>query len=213
MLSDKQTQRSEPANRIDNARAYDAISDDWQRSRSATPANACIVDFVRLLRRNGHVLDVGCGTGYPIAQYLSSCHFFVTGIDISPAMIQKAKALHLPHAEFIEQDFLTYTSDCLYDGIIAFDSLWHIAKEKQPAIYPKLASLMRPGAYVIFTHGKRDDETTGMMYDQEFYYSALETEEVRLLMAQAGLTVLSLTENYREPTTGDRDLLVVAQKQ
>lgn len=213
MSADTSACQAEPSSRIDNARAYDAISDDWQRSRNAGTVNACIVDFVKRLKPNGRVLDVGCGTGYPITQYLSSCHFFVTGIDISHAMIQKAKALHVPHAEFIQQDFLDYTSDRLYDGIIAFDSLWHIAKEKQPAIYPKLASLMRPGAYVLFTHGKRDGETTGMMYDQEFYYSALEAEEVRLLMAQAGLATLSLTENYREPTTGDRDLLVIAQKQ
>lgn len=45
--------------------------------------NQCIVDFANNLSPNSRVLDIGCGTGYPIALYLSKQGFQVTGIDIS----------------------------------------------------------------------------------------------------------------------------------
>ena len=154
--------------KIDNAKSYDLICEDWQRFRSSTKVNKCIVDFTERLTTDGKVLDIGCGTGYPIAQYLVSRNFKVTGIDISREMINKAKSLKLKNAEFINQDILNFSSQTKYDGVIAFDSIWHIAKNKQSAIYRKVSSLMRDKAYFIFTHGNRNDETIGTMFQQRF---------------------------------------------
>lgn len=199
-------------NNIDNGAAYDLISDEWQKTRNSTDINRCIADFVELLVPNGNVLDVGCGTGYPIAKYLVSRGFFVTGIDISQKMIDKASKLQLKNALFLKKDILHYSTDRLYDGVIAFDSIWHIEKNKQPDVYSKIASLMKRGAYFIFTHGNRNSETVGTMFGQNFYYGALNVNEVLTLFSKVGLKTVSLTEHYKEKTTGERDLLVVARK-
>ena len=200
------------SDKIDNGHSYDLICDEWQKFRDTTVINKCIVDFVEYLIPNGNILDVGCGTGYPIAQYLVSRNFFVTGIDISQEMINKANRLRLKNSVFIKQDVLNFSSDILFDGVIAFDSLWHVAKENQIATYRKISSLMKQGAYFIFTHGNRNDETVGTMFNQKFYYSALKTEEIVNVFAEVGLKAVSVIENYKEQTTGERDLLVIAQK-
>ncbi len=196
----------------DNGQSYDFISDDWQRFRNSTVINQCIVDFVDYLTPNGKILDIGCGTGYPVAQYLTSRNFSVTGIDISRKMIHKAKDLNLRNAVFIHEDILNFSTDVRYDGIIAFDSIWHIAKDKQAVVYRKISSLMKNGAYLIFTHGNRNDETVSAMFGQPFYYSALNVEELKIVFSEVGLKAISFIENYKEQTTGVRDLLVVAQK-
>lgn len=199
--------------KIDIEQAYDLICDDWQKFRNSTKINKCIVDFCDLITPNGKILDVGCGTGYPIAQYLVERNFFVTGIDVSQKMIDKANKSQLPKAIFIKQDILDFSTDLQYDGVIAFDSIWHIAKEKQCDIYRKIASLMNYGAYFLFTHGNRNDETIGTMFNRQFYYSALAIEELKVIFSEVGLKIVDLIENYKEVSTGERDLLVIAQKQ
>lgn len=200
-------------NNIDNSISYDLICDDWEKFRNSTKINKCIVDFTKHLTPNGKILDVGCGTGYPIAQYLASRNFKVTGIDISREMIKKAKSLQLPNTAFINRDILDFSTEVKYDGVIAFDSIWHIAKDRQSTVYNKISSLMKDNAYFLFTHGNCNNETIGTMFNQQFYYSALSIDELKTALSQASLKIISLTENYKEQSTGERDLLVIAQKQ
>ena len=49
-----------------NAAAYDAICDSWAETRNKSPINRCVVQFAALLEKGCHVLDIGCGTGFPI---------------------------------------------------------------------------------------------------------------------------------------------------
>lgn len=198
--------------KIDIEQSYDLISDDWQKFRNSTKINKCIVDFLEFITPNGKILDVGCGTGYPITQFLVERNFYVTGIDISQKMIDKANKLQLKNAYFIKKDILDYSTDILYDGIIAFDSIWHIEKDKQIEVYKKIANLMNYGAYFLFTHGNRNNETIGTMFNQKFYYSALNISELKVIFSEVGLKIISLVENYKEQSTGERDLLVITQK-
>lgn len=198
--------------KTDIEQAYDLISDDWKKFRNTTKINKCIVDFCNLITPNGNILDIGCGTGYPIDKYLVECNFFVTGIDLSKKMIDEAKKLQLVNATFIKQDILDFSTDKLYDGIIAFDSIWHIKKDNQIDAYKKIASLMKDGAYFLFTHGKLNSEIIGTMFNQKFYYSALNIDELKTIFSKIGLKIIFLAENYQEPSTGERDLLVIARK-
>lgn len=192
--------------------SYNKICYQWSEFRKGTSVNQCIVDFANRLKPHASVLDVGCGTGYPIAAYLSKQGFRVTGIDLSEEMIKRAKHLDLPHAAFFIEDILDFHSDIKYDAVIAFDSIWHVQHEQQERIYEIIASLMAPGGLFLFTHGKEDGEVIGTMWGEAFYYSALDVTKVHELLKQNGFVVLSSVENYVEKTTGDRDLLIVAQK-
>ena len=119
-------------------RAYDDIADEWHKFRKDCAINKCIKDFEKLLPLHSEILDVGCGTGYPIAAYLVNHGHRVTGIDVSTEMLKKARALKLVNARFINVDFTDYVADTSFDAVIAFDSLWHIARSAQEEIYLKL---------------------------------------------------------------------------
>lgn len=194
-----------------NQHSYDKISAEWGKVRDAMPINKCIADFCKLLKPKGNVLDVGCGTGKPIAEYLTRQGFNVVGLDFSHEMIERACA-NVPTAKFVECDLFDFSCGTKFDGIIAFDSLWHLEKNCQHTVYNKLSSLMNDGAYLIFTHGAHDGEIIGEMWGERFYYSALDTNTVFELMKEAGLEIISSVENYKEKTTGERDLLIVARK-
>ena len=130
----------------------------------------------------------------------------------APRDREKARALKLVNARFINVDFTDYVADTSFDAVIAFDSLWHIARSAQEEIYLKLASLIKSGGYLLFTHGSRKGEITGEMYGETFYYSALDAARARELLAENGFEILTFMGNYSEPTTGTRDLLVTARK-
>lgn len=195
-----------------NAESYNRICDQWHVYRMQKRVNRCVAEFAALLKPASQILDVGCGTGYPIAAYLSGLGHKVTGIDISERMIECAKSQNLPNAEFWQEDLLSYQTEKRFDAVIAFDSLWHIPLEQQPMIYGIIGQLLQPGGYLLFTHGKTNSEVNGEMFGQIFHYSSLDASAVRTLLYNNGLSVLDFIENYAEETTGDRELLVVARK-
>lgn len=195
-----------------NRNSYNRICEQWHDFRRKTIINQCAADFIKYLKPNSNILDIGCGTGYPIAAYLSEQGFKVTGIDISERMIEKAKELKLINATFFIKDILEFETAEKYDGVIAFDSLWYISHDKQAEIYRIVSSLMNVGGYFLFTHGKNNGTIMGKMFGEEFCYSALDAEDVFKILAKNGFGVISAVEDYEEETTGDRELLVIAQK-
>ncbi len=192
--------------------SYDKICEQWCDFRKNTKINRCVAEFSELLRPGSKVLDAGCGTGYPISAYLVEKGFAVTGIDISERMIEKARRLGLKSASFLVRDLLDFHPPEKYAAVIAFDSLWHVSHDRQKEIYAVVSSLMNIGGYFLFTHGDKDGSIVGEMFGERFYHSALDVEEVHALLAACGFSVLSSVENYKEETTGDRGLLVIAKK-
>lgn len=192
--------------------SYNKICKKWSEFRKNTSINQCIVDFANNLSPNSRVLDIGCGTGYPIALYLSKQGFQATGIDISEEMIKQAQKLNLHNATFLVEDILNFKTDKKYDAIIAFDSIWHIRYDKQECIYQIISSLLTSGGLFLFTHGKNDGEIISTMWKESFYHSALDLEKVHKLLKQNGFDILSSIEDYIEETTDDRELLIIAKK-
>ena len=196
----------------DIGNSYDKICEQWYDFRKNTKINRCVAEFSELLRPGSKVLDVGCGTGYPISAYLVGRGFTVTGIDISERMIEKARRLELKSASFLVRDLLNFHPSEKYDAVIPFDSLWDISHERQREIYAVVSALMNIDGYFLFTHGNKDGSIIGEMFGERFYHSALDLKEVHALLAACGFSVLSSVENYQEETTGDRGLLVIAKK-
>ena len=71
---------------------------------------------------------------------------------------------------------------------------------------------MKRGAHFLFTGGNRNGETVGEMFNRKFYYGALSVSELTELFNELGFKIIALTEHYKEKTTGERDLLAVAEK-
>ena len=72
---------------------YDKIADTWYAERDWYIEQASIDEAIAHLPEHAKVLDVGCGSGKPIASYLMAKGFDVYGIDISPKQIAYAKKI------------------------------------------------------------------------------------------------------------------------
>jgi SAM-dependent methyltransferase len=98
------------------------------------------------------ILDLGCGCGIPVAQVLSGQHQ-VTGVDISPVQIERARQL-VPAAEFICADITTLDfAPGSFAAVVAFYSIIHVPLEEQPALFAKLAQWLKPDGYLLASLG------------------------------------------------------------
>jgi 2-polyprenyl-3-methyl-5-hydroxy-6-metoxy-1,4-benzoquinol methylase len=68
----------------DQGKFYDLIASQFAEMRTSFYREKKYIDlFVGYLEPKGTLLDIGCGSGVPIASYLLDLGFDVTGIDSS----------------------------------------------------------------------------------------------------------------------------------
>jgi len=101
------------------------------------------------LPRKAKVLDVGCGTGRPTAELLSAAGHEVTGYDVSPRMVEIARA-QVPAGRFEVADLRTLTRPAAsWDAVIAFYPLLQMTRAEIDAALAKFADWLKPGGFFL----------------------------------------------------------------
>ena len=175
---------------------------DWVAERGTHKAfieKTWLDRFCALVRRGGVILDLGCGPGKPMAAYLLSQGFDVYGIDSSPTMISLARA-NFPHRQWTVADMRQLALGRRFDGIVAWDSFFHLDFGDQRAMFPVFRAHAAAGAPLLFTSGPRHGETTGQLYGEALYHASLAPEEYRKLFAANGFT--EVAERMEDPDCG-----------
>jgi len=108
------------ADGVDPANGYEAAAPELVRRREASSFGVATVRaWATALPRVGPVLDLGCGSGAPIAEALSSEGFEICGLDSSPTLAAAFRR-RLPRArlacESVEESLLV---ERRFDGVIA----------------------------------------------------------------------------------------------
>jgi len=194
-----------------NEKSYDKISERWHEFRSNKHINPLVIEFAHLVKKEGLILDVGCGTGIPITEFLVNEGFRVVGLDISKNMVKKAQSMKISNTKFYVGNIMTWHDNNTYDGIIAYDSLFHLPLENQKNVYRILSSLLTKDGYLFFTHGKELGEVKSKMFDEEFYYSAIDLEMLKKTLEDNSLEIIRLITDYQDEFDS-RDLIVIVQK-
>ncbi len=100
--------------------------------------------------RGREVLDVGCGSGFFTAWYLSR-GARVTGLDITSTAVERLRVRH-PDARFFQADVSEVALDRSYDLVNAFDVLYHIVEEARwERALRTLARAVAPGGLLLVT--------------------------------------------------------------
>lgn len=136
----------------------------------------------------GTILDIGCGTGEPITRYLIERGHPILGVDSSPAMIDLCRA-RFPDMEWIVCDMRTIRLERRFDGILAWDSFFHLGMDDQRGMFSRFASHARSGAPLMFTSGPAEGEAIGTYRDEPLYHASLSPEEYRKLLSDGGFDV------------------------
>ena len=165
-----------------HARAYDA-----DRSR-LLQERAWLDRFLAHVPAGGTVLDVGCGSGEPIARYLIDRGLGVVGVDASPSMIDLCRA-RFPDSEWLVIDMRELELERGFEGILAWDSFFHLGIDDQRGMFSRFARHARRGAPLMFTSGPAEGEAIGSCFGESLYHASLGIEEYRRLLSANGFVV------------------------
>ncbi len=99
--------------------------------------------FLALLGPGASILDVGCGAAEPMAGYLVRAGCRVTGVDTSGPLLALARE-RLPEQEWIEADMRGLAAGRRFDGLVAWNSLFHLSPEDQVEMFPVFREHLRP---------------------------------------------------------------------
>ncbi|MFE0414078.1 class I SAM-dependent methyltransferase [Streptomyces tendae] len=174
-------------------RGYDAVSLRYDQVYDAeTKYESLLGDLVRRIPAGGTVLDLGCGSGVPVARTLAAAGYRVTGIDISEVQVLRARE-RVPQAEFIHGDATAASFDAAsFDAVVSLFALIHIPQDEQPLLLRKIAGWLRPGGSFVATTGH--GEWTGIEEDwlgggAPMWWSHADAATNRTWIERAGLTV------------------------
>lgn len=145
--------------------------------------------FLGLLPEGGLVLDLGCGAADPIGAFMLDRGYRVIGVDASRAMIRLAQA-RASQGDWRLADMRSLALPERFDGIIGWNSFFHLTRAEQQAVLPRLAAHLRPGGVLMLTVGPEEGEVAGTVGDDAVYHASLSPQAYAALLAADGMDVV-----------------------
>lgn len=162
-----------------------AVEYDKRRSKALFEAR-WLARFAAGLPLGGRVLDLGCGAGDPIARWFMAEGFTVTGVDFSEAMLDIARR-RWPEGDWRFADMRSFDLEQHFDGIIAWNSFFHLTAEDQKDCIARMARHLRPGGMLMLTVGPSAGEVSGTVGQERVYHASLSPAEYAACLEDNGL--------------------------
>ena len=183
------------------AAAFDRIGDTYDEAfphkEGQLQAGRWLVERVLAGSR---VLDVGSGTGLPTALQLVEAGMDVLGIDISPVMVELARA-NVPGAAFLKADVLELDPGLgPFDAAAAFFSLLMLPRAEIAEALRHLHRLLVPGGLLVLGMVEADlDDVPIPFVGSTLRVSGYPRGELRDVVEAAGYVVEEEAEHAYEP--------------
>jgi SAM-dependent methyltransferase len=198
-----------------NRDSYDRIAQQWSAARNAFfGRERHYIDAVLSAAPVGStILDLGCGTGRPMAEYIVSQGRRVVGVDQSEAMLTIARE-RLPSEQWVLASMEAYEPGDGYAGALLWDSLFHVRRTDHEPIVRRVVKGLPPGGrFMLTVGGSAHPAFTDFMFGQEFWYDSNTPGETERFVRQ--LSCRLVIAEYMNVPDGGRDkgrYAIVAEK-
>ena len=174
---------------------YDAISHRYRADDDdPEPYGVWAATLADRLPPGARVLDLGCGCGVPMTRTLAAQGFELTGVDISPVQIDRARSL-VPGATFVCADAIDVEFPAAsFDAVVCLYALIHVPQTEQPTILANVRRWLRPGGWLLATTGSQawtGTEDGWLGGDATMWWSHPDAATYRRWLAAAGLRIES----------------------
>ncbi|WP_432844657.1 class I SAM-dependent methyltransferase [Amycolatopsis sp. CA-161197] len=200
--------------------AYDTVAVSYAEllkdDLAASPWDRAMLDtFAELVGAGARVGDLGCGPGR-VTGYLAGRGLAAFGIDLSPGMVEVARAAH-PGLEFEVGSLAALPlPDTSLAGALAWYSLIHTPPEKLPVLVAELARVVEPGGRLLtaFQVGtERRHLTHSYGHDISLYAYRLDPDFITGLLTDAGFTMEARLVRARGPREKTPQAYLLARKE
>lgn len=169
---------------------YEAVGPQWAEARCQSLFEREWLDRFISLLPGQEVLDIGCGSGQPMAAFLQANGITVTGLDGAASQCALFRQ-NFPECSVIQADMRRMSLGGRFDGLLAWNSYFHLSQADQRKVIAVFAAHARNGAALMFTSGPAAGEAFGTVAGRSVYHASLDPEEYRSILSEAGFEVLA----------------------
>ncbi|MEV8440261.1 methyltransferase domain-containing protein [Actinosynnema sp. NPDC051121] len=201
------------------AELFDAVGRGYEEAFGRPPAvEEAVGLLVDRLPPHARVLDIGSGTGRPVAEELVAAGHEVVGVDVSAAMVEIARR-QVPRATFVHADIREWESeDASWDAVCAFFPFLQMTRDEVVAVLARIARWLKPGGVLALVTVPMDVEGLDVPFlGHTVRLTSFSAPDLISRVERAGLTVLEARSTVfspdREGQPDEEHLLVLAQAQ
>lgn len=170
---------------------YESVAADFIQIRGKAEDGIgarAVREWALTLPAEATVLDVGCGTGWPISKVLIDMKLSVYGIDASPTLVDVFRQ-HFPGVpvacEAVEDSSFFNKK---FNGVVAWGLLFLLPENQQELVVSRLCEALRVGGKFLFTAPYQPVEWKDVLTGQRSV--SLGAERYSQLLAEGGLSIL-----------------------
>lgn len=195
--------RGDAERTAEQARAFDGIGERYDEAFPHKDGQVAAVEWLLpRLPSGARVLDAGCGTGVPTARRLAAAGHKVSGVDISPVMVDLARR-NVPEGDFTVADILEVPIDPgMFDAATAFFSLLMLPRADIPRALGILHEAIAPAGYLLLGMVEADlDDAPVPFVGRTIRVSGYPAAELERLVTAAGFAVEERKSVAYEPVS------------
>lgn len=142
---------------------YDENAEAFFNSTYQVDMDALYAPFLKYLPKQGHILDLGCGSGRDSLAF-KKLGYTVTAMDLSAELVKKAA--QLTGLKVQQKSFYDLDEIRQYDGIWACASLLHCERHLLDDVLQKMTNALKSHGvmYLSFKYGDSDREQAGRKF-------------------------------------------------
>ena len=133
---------------------YDHIAEKFhaERNRFRPSEEEYLTLLLAPAARGSTVLDLGCGTGTPMAEWIAARGHRLVGVDGSAAMLAIARK-RLPAHRWVHAYIEQVEFDKTFAAIVCWDALFHLPARHFAPVIRKMHRWLEPGGRLLVSSG------------------------------------------------------------
>jgi hypothetical protein len=187
------------ANRIVSHYERHALAWDADRRAASWIDKPHIERFLSVLAKGATVLDLGCGA----VLRLRSTWLLRAFASLAWTAPRRSFRYAEPGCqEWVVGDMRSLTPGRRFDGILAWDSFFHLRHDDQRTMFSIFALHAAPAAILMFNAGFGHGEAVGSYRGDPLYHASLDASEYVSLLTNCGFELIEHSIN--DPAKGGR---------